>query len=395
MADPPVNVLVTTSRMPFAVDEIHKLGEVGNVVTAADTFTAAPGGHSRFAARHVETPAPTQETTAFIDSVVGLIDEFEIDWLLPAFEEVFYLAAHRDRLGAAGELFFPDLATLQRVHDKVSFTELCRDLGLPVAETITITSQDQLDDALGRWEHWFARAAFGRGGLDIVTNTGPLAAQTSAQDIHPTPDDPWLVQEFLVGEDRCSWSVVHHGEVALHTTYRHPLTIDDRGGIVFESVTPPETLEAATRIAAELGWHGQISFDYLVTEDGTHHMVECNPRPTAGCTVATAEELDAALFSPTPGAAVVVPAGRKKMIAAAVLRDVLKHPSRARADLDAAKGAGGVYAQEHDHLPLLYSALSLQHVHQYRKEIGVDRRTHEDLMAAQFFDVQYDGSPLS
>ena len=395
MATPPVNVLVTTSRMPFAVDEIHKLGEAGNVVTAADTFAAAPGGHSRFATRHVETPAPTQAPEDFVAAVAGLIDQYQIEWLLPAFEEVFYLAAHRDRLGGARELFFPDLATLQRVHDKVSFTELCGDLGLPVAETITVTSPDELEDALGRWEHWFARAAFGRGGLDIVTNTGPLAAETSAQDIHPTVDDPWLVQEFLRGEDRCSWSVVHHGEVVLHSTYRHPLTIDDRGGIVFESVTPPETLDAATRIAAELGWHGQVSFDYLVTEDGTHHMVECNPRPTAGCTVATAEELDTALFSPTPGATVVVPAGRKKMITAAVLRDAIEHPSRARADLAAAKGAGGVYAQEHDHLPLLYSALSLQHVLQYRKQIGIDRKAHEDLVAAQFFDVQYDGSAIA
>ena len=82
------------------------------------------------------------------------------------------------------------------------------------------------------------------------------------------------------------------------------------------------------------------------------------------------------------------------MIAAAVLRDVLQHPTRARSDLQAAKGAGGVYSQEHDHLPLLYSALSLQHVLQYRKEIGIDRAAHEDLVAAQFFDVQYDGSPL-
>jgi predicted ATP-grasp superfamily ATP-dependent carboligase len=380
--------------MPFAVDEIHKLGETGNVVTAADTFAASPGSHSRFATRHVEVPAPTQETEAFVDAVAALIDRYEIDWVLPAFEEVFYLAAHRDRLTGAGELFFPDLATLQRVHDKVSFTELCRDLGLPVAETITVTSRDELDDALGRWDHWFARAAFGRGGLDIVTNTGPLAEETSPDDIHPTEDDPWLVQEFLRGEDRCSWSVVHHGEVALHSTYRHPLTIDDRGGIVFESVTPPETLEAASRIVAELGWHGQISFDYLVTDDGVHHMVECNPRPTAGCTIATAEELDAALFAPT-GQTVVVPAGRKKMIKEAVLRDMFLHVRKIKDDAQAAKGAGGVYSQPHDHLPLLYTVLSLQHVRQYRKELGIERATREDLMAAQFFDVAWDGNPIT
>ncbi|MHB1139292.1 MAG: ATP-grasp domain-containing protein, partial [Microthrixaceae bacterium] len=104
--------------MPFAVDEIRKLGEVGNDVTAVDTFSAAPGSHSRYVARHFEVPAPTQQTEDFIAAIAKIIDEQRIEWLLPAFEEVFYLAAHRDRLPQSCELFFPDFPTLARVHDK-------------------------------------------------------------------------------------------------------------------------------------------------------------------------------------------------------------------------------------------------------------------------------------
>ncbi|WLP89852.1 ATP-grasp domain protein [Gordonia sp. NB41Y] len=388
-------ILATTSRMPFAVDEIHKLGETKRFLIASDTFRAAPGSHSRGAKKHITVPAPTQETEAFVDKVIETIDAEQINWLLPMFEEVFYLAAHRDRIaeGRDVELFFPDLETLRKVHDKVSFAQLCKDLGLPVAETLTATDDEQFKAALGHWEHWFARAAFGRGGLDIATNTGPLAGEADVDTIHPSADDPWLVQEFLKGVDRCSWSVVHHGEVVLHACYEHPLTIDNRGGIIYESVDSPESLETAQRIARELNWHGQISFDYLMTEDGVHHMVECNPRPTAGCTVATAEEFDTALFN--PGELVVVPAGRKKMIKAAVLRDALMHPSRAAANFKAAKGATGVYDQSKDHMPLLYSALSLQHIFAYRKHLGMNKDKGETLVATQFFDVLYDGSPIS
>ncbi|AZZ81329.1 MULTISPECIES: hypothetical protein [Gordonia] len=390
------HILVTTSRMPFAVDEIHKLGETGRDVTAADTFRAAPGSHSRGARRHLVFPAPTQQTTAFVDAVIDAIGEHGITWLLPMFEEVFYLARHRDRISAAHpdvELFFPDFETLARVHDKVGFTALCRELGLPAAESVTTTSRDELREATEKWPHWFARAAFGRGGLDVLTNTGPLAGESSIDDVSPTPADPWLVQEYLTGADRCSWSVAHHGEIVLHSCYEHPLAIDDRGGIVFQSVDSPESLAAAQTIARELNWHGQISFDYLVTDDGVHHMVECNPRPTAGCTVASAEEFDAALFD--PGDLVVVPAGRKKMIKAAVLRDALKHPSHLRRNLAVAKGAGGVYDQPGDHLPLIYSALSLQHILAYRKELGLDRNKREELMATQFFDVLWDGTTIA
>lgn len=383
--------------MPFAIDEIHKLGVSGRKVIATDTFRASPGSHSRGAKKHVITPAPTQETEAFVAKVAEIIRDEKVNWLLPMFEEVFYLSAHRDRLvEAAGgdiELFFPELETLLKVHDKVSFTKFCEDLGLPAASTLVATSPEELQAATEHWEHWFARAAFGRGGLDVATNTGPLAADTSdISKLNPTPDDPWLVQEFLSGTDRCSFSVVHHGEVVLHSCYEHPLAIDDRGGIVFQSVDSPESLEAVQKIAKELNWHGQISFDYLVTDDGTHHMVECNPRPTAGCTVATAEEFDTALFDPK--GLVVVPAGRKRSIRSAVIRDALMHPSRARADFKAAKGARDVYGAPHDHLPALYQVLSVQHVLSYRKALGVDR-AKEQLMAAQFYDISYDGSPIS
>ena len=389
-----MRTLVTTSRMPFAVDEIRKLGQTGHDVTAVDTFKASPGSHSRYAARHLEVPPPTQETEAFVDAISRIVDEQQIQWLLPMFEEVFYLAFHRDRLEGRCELFFPDFATLAKVHDKVTFSALGRDLGLPVAESVTATSPEELATAIGRFDQWFARAAYGRGGLNILTNTGPLAGEGSVDDAKPTSDDPWLVQEYLQGVDRCSWSVVQHGEVVLHATYEHAVEIDNRGGIVFASVDAPETLEAAQKLAAALDWHGQVSFDWLKTDDGVHHLVECNPRPTDGCTLATPEELDAALFGERPPAPVVVPAGRKREITEAVIRDMFQHLHKFKSDWQAGKGATDVYGQPHDHLPLLYTVLSLQHVKAYRETMGIDHKTRMDLTAAQFFDVAWDGEPI-
>ncbi|MEZ5210324.1 ATP-grasp domain-containing protein [Gordonia sp. (in: high G+C Gram-positive bacteria)] len=389
-------ILAASARMPFAVDEIHKLGEEkGHFLIATDTFRESPGMHSKGVSEAIITAPPTQEPEAFVDDVARIIDQHRIDWVLPMFEEVFYLAANREKLEAGRpdvNFFFPQLDALLEVNDKSRFAELCKRLDLHVAETIVCSSPEEFVAATQRWEHWFARATFGRGGLDIITNYGPLAGETAVEDIKPTADDPWLVQEFLVGEDRCSWSVVHEGEVVLHSCYRHPLAIDDRGGIVFESVDSPESLEAVQKIAKELNWTGQISMDYLATADGTHYMVECNPRPTAGCTVATADEFNTALFD--PNGLVVVPGGRKKMIKAAVLRDAILHPSRAKADFAAAKGAKGVYDQRKDHMPLIYSALSLRHVLAYRKAAGAER-SKEQLVAAQFFDILYDGSSLT
>ncbi len=76
------------------------------------------------------------------------------------------------------------------------------------------------------------------------------------------------------------------------------------------------------------------------------------------------------------------------------MRDMFQHLGRFRSDYLAAKGGSDVYAQPHDHLPLLYTVLSLQHVRTYRKSMGIDHKSREDLMAAQFFDVCWDGEPI-
>lgn len=387
-------ILLTSARMPFAVDEVRKLGlDMGHYLVATDTFKESPGLHSKGVSKRVITAPPTQEPDAFVDDVIKIIDDEQISIVLPAFEEVFYLAANRAKIqeGRDVTLFFPELDALLEVNDKTVFAALCKRLGLPVAETIVCTTAEEFVAATQKWDNWFARAAFGRGGLDIITNTGPLAGETAVEDIKPTTEDPWLVQEFLDGTDRCSWSVVHEGEVVLHSCYEHPLSIDDRGGIVFQSVDTDASLAAVQKIAKELNWTGQISMDYLVTEDGTHYMVECNPRPTAGCTIATAEEFDKALFN--PDGLVVVEPGRKRSIRVAVVRDALKHPRKLREDHAIAKGSSPVYAQPNDVMPLVYSALSLRHVLAYRRVAGKER-SKEQLVAAQFFDILYDGSPL-
>ena len=45
-----MRILVTSSRMPFALDLIRKLGKEGHAVFATDTFRTAPGSHSKFLA---------------------------------------------------------------------------------------------------------------------------------------------------------------------------------------------------------------------------------------------------------------------------------------------------------------------------------------------------------
>src|SRR5262245_5939748 len=170
-----VKVLVTTSRMPCAIDEIRKLGHQGHQVIATDTFRAAPGNHSKYVARAAVTASPRTATARFIADVSRIIAADGVDWVLPGFEEVFYLAKYRAALPRSPHYFFSSFEVLETLHDKGKLFGLARELGVRVPRGRVVTSRRDLVSAARELPHYFAKPVFSRGGVDLYTNTGPLA----------------------------------------------------------------------------------------------------------------------------------------------------------------------------------------------------------------------------
>ncbi|UJR84907.1 hypothetical protein [Sandaracinus amylolyticus] len=389
-----MKVLVTSSRFPHALCEIRHFGEQGHTVYAADTFGSAPGSHSRYVAESFVTASPTFETVQYVDDVAEIVRSRGIDLVVPAFEEALYLAEHRARVPAP--IFCPSLETLARLHDKHRFVELSRSLGLPVPRTIVVRSPRELRRAIAELPEYIARAAYSRGGVTLLTNAGPLAGRVPIDACHPTPLQPWIVQEFVHGTDVCSFSVAQHGRIVAHCTYEHPKTIEHAGGILFESIDEPESLVLARRYAEALKYHGQISFDFMRTARGLV-LLECNPRPTAGVFMMTSEDLcDAVLARVNGKGPRIVPAGVRRQIAVAIMRDMVRNWREIPSDLAVLlSGIEDVYAAPGDAMPALYSLLSYGQVRAYRKHLARRGRDVSDLVAAQFFDVLWDGTRRS
>jgi hypothetical protein len=79
---------------------------------------------------------------------------------------------------------------------------------------VVVTSDVELAEAIRRFDRYFGRAVFSRGGVDLLTNTGPLAGVLDPVDVHPTPQLPWVVQPFVEGETVCTYATVHRGRSA-------------------------------------------------------------------------------------------------------------------------------------------------------------------------------------
>jgi predicted ATP-grasp superfamily ATP-dependent carboligase len=355
-----MRVLITSSRMPFALDAIRKLGSVGHDVFACDSYGSSPGSHSKYLQGHFTTASATDDPAQFAADVERIAAENEIELVLPMFEEVFYLAAQHERISKVTKLYAPPFRTLAQVHDKGTFQELCDKLEIRTPRTVLAHSQDELREAVERFPRYFGRAAFSRGGVGLLTNTGPLAGHLSLDDVHPTEANPWLVQEFVDGPMHCTYSALHDSKVASHMSYRAPRQWEHSTGIQFLSVDPKDTLPIVERLGSELSWDGQMSLDFVDTDDGLM-MIECNPRPTDGVLLMTAEELERALLAPT-GETLLVEAGREEQLDFAVFGQIFREPLReAPKSFQDLATVHGTDRGWHDALPKLYSFLAFGH----------------------------------
>jgi predicted ATP-grasp superfamily ATP-dependent carboligase len=389
-----MNILVTCSRMPFALDEIRKLGRARHRVFAADTFRAAPGSHSRWVAGAVRFTPPARSPARFLDDVERAVSRLGIELLIPCFEEVFYLARHLPALTKRVEVFASPLSLLSRLHHKGAFNALARSLGVPAPETTTVESRAELVDATAALPRFLARPAWSRGGISLYTNSGPLAGALRLEDCEPSAARPWVVQGYVDGEDVCSFSVARRGRVVAHCTYVHPRQIEHAGGIVFESVDEPEALACAQRVVEATGYHGQISFDFRRGRRGLE-VIECNPRPTAGVHLMPDAVLVDAILGPPNGRLAVTPPGARRRYSAALVRDLVLHWDRFVDDLRwLARGGADVYGEPGDRLPALFQVLSLTRALAYRARHRRRTRRGTTLMAAYFDGVSWDGDPI-
>jgi glutathione synthase/RimK-type ligase-like ATP-grasp enzyme len=378
-----VRLLVTSSRMPFALALIRRLAEAGHTVYASDTYAAAPGSHSRYLAGHFVTAAPRTDPQAFAADVERIAAEQSLDLVVPSWEDAFYLAA----LAHEAPVYTAPFTTLARLHDKFSFKQLAGELGLRIPETVLARSPEELREALARFPRYFARAVFSRGGVSLLTNQGPLAGHVAVEDVHPSAEIPWLVQEFVDGPMQCTYSTLHDGRISAHCAYRAPRQWEHSTGIQFLSVDGDESRAIAERIGAALSYTGQLSFDFVASPAGLV-MIECNPRTTDGVLLMSSDELNRGILEPGPEPA-LVEAGREVQLDFAVVAAALTQgPGELRHALHDLRHVPGADRGWRDRLPTLYSFLAFAHHER------LSRREHEQLFVAMSDDVCWNGEPI-
>lgn len=381
-----MKILVTGSRAPVALEMARAFAAGGHTVVAADTPRWTMASHSRSLARHVQVPPPRFDPEGFAAALERIVEEEGIDWLVPTSEEVFHVARAHARLAARTRVFTMPLAILAGLHHKGRFQRFAESLGVRTPRTVVATSADELRDTLPSFPAYLLKPAFSRFATRIVTNRGPLAGKTGIDDVRPTVEEPWLVQEFVEGEVVCSYSTLHEGRVTAHCAYETPFKVGGGSGVGFVSVDGAPSLGAVSRIGAALGYTGQLSFDFVRAPDGLV-VLECNPRATSGAHLMDAAKLVGGIVDhdqPTW----TEPPGKRGQLWAPLLASAPGTPRGRWGALLAALATGGdVVTRLRDPLPALAQLRLGLHFGRVARRHGLS------LTEATTHDIEWNGEP--
>ena len=293
-------IIVTGARAPAALHIGRIFKVAGWRVVLADTFRAPMTRASRMIDRFVQLPAPRAKFAAYADAVRQLVAREAPALVVPTCEEVFYLAAARDRRGVVMPLLAPPFYVLARVHNKADFAVLSRGHGADAPETTRLSNSTDVARVAAMADDLVFKPAWSRFGSRVLIR--PDAVRVAS--LRPTAADPWVAQTFLPGIENSAYAVAHGGRLLAFQAYQPTYRLGQGAGIAFVPVVNDTARAFVAGFVAARKWTGQISFDFRHDAEGRLRVIECNPRATSGVHYfGGADGLDRAMLGTGPAVA--------------------------------------------------------------------------------------------
>jgi predicted ATP-grasp superfamily ATP-dependent carboligase len=280
----PLRVLVSEGNSTSAREAITILGLSGHIVEVCDPSPYCLARFSRFIRKFHRCPGLRDDPAGFLSFVENLLATQHFDVLLPIHEQGFLLARMRERLEDRVGLALPSFDSYRTAHSKAGFSRLLDQLGLPQPATRIVKSEGELRGAIRFPSVVKASVGTASRGIWFVRNDGDLGRALQAlrgQDpsINGAFADEVLVQEFVEGATEKAQAVFCRGELIGFHAYRQIAAGAGGGEAIKQSVSRPRLRALLATVGEQLAWHGALSVDYIVPDDGaTPLLIDCNPR---------------------------------------------------------------------------------------------------------------------
>ncbi len=281
-------VLVSGGKMTKALQLARSFHEAGHRVVLVEKAAYRFTGHRFSRAVDVFHVVPDPRDPGYAAALLDVVRAEGVDLYVPVCSPVAseFDAAATDVLAGHCEVLSLDAETVRTLDDKHRFTTLAAALGLSVPDTHLVTSPEQVldHDFSGATRPYVLKSiAYDPvHRLDLTPLPLPTRAATAAFLVGKpiTGDNPWILQEFVTGQEVCTHSTVRDGVVTVWCCCP-----SSAFQVNYAQVDLPRVRDWVTRFVSELGLSGQVSFDFIVAQDGTPYAIECNPRTHSAITM--------------------------------------------------------------------------------------------------------------
>ena len=272
-------MLVSEGNSTSAREAITILGLSGHHIEVCDPAPFCLVRFSRFVRKFHRCPGLRNDPAGFLGFVEQLLATGRYDVLLPTHEQGFLFARVRERLNARVGLALPGFASYRAAHSKAGFSRLLDRLGLPQPAMRIARSESELRSAIKFPSVVKTSVGTASRGIWVVRNDDDLDVALRDLGASGAFADEVLVQAFVPGVIEKAQSVFCRGELLGFHAYRQIAAGAGGGEAIKQSVFRPQLRAAVARIGQDLAWHGALSVDCIMPEDGSAPLlIDCNPR---------------------------------------------------------------------------------------------------------------------
>jgi len=275
----PLRVLVSEGNSTSAREAITILGLTGHHIEVCDPSRFGLARFSRFVRKWHRCPGLRDDPAGFLSFVEKLLAAEAFDVLLPIHEQGLAFARVQRRWQGRVGMALPSFESYRRAHSKAGFSRLLDVLGLPQPVTRILTSAREVR-AAARFP-CLVKTSVGTASRGVSLLRDDRDLELSLRDLGGTSAfaDEVLVQDFVNGATEKAQGVFCRGELLGFHAYRQIAAGAGGGEAIKQSVTRPQLRAHLATIGRALAWHGALSVDCVVPDDGAPPLlIDCNPR---------------------------------------------------------------------------------------------------------------------
>ncbi len=280
-------ILITGAKMTKALQLARSFHAAGHQVFLVETHKYWLSGHrfSNAVKGFYTVPAPQKDPEGYCQALLDIVKREKIDVFIPVSSPVssYYSSLAKPLLSPHCEVIHFDAEITAMLDNKYTFCRQAKELGLSAPKVFLITDPQQIIDFdfVADGSKYIVKSIK----YDSVTRLDltrfPFEGMEEyVKKLPISKDRPWVMQEFIKGQEFCTHSTVRKGKIRLHCCSKSsPFQVN------YQQVENKEIYRWVENFVKELNLTGQISFDFIQAANGKVYPIECNPRTHTAITM--------------------------------------------------------------------------------------------------------------